>query len=249
MTPLRPLLIAIAFLTRLPVPPLGRVSDRESGASLAAYPLAGALIGALLYLAAALTQALPPLLAAALVTVLWALITGALHLDGLADSADAWVGGMGDTARTLAIMKEPSCGPAGVTAIVGALLLKTGAVAALLDTGAALAIVTAAVAGRAGLTLLFLTTPYVRPSGIGEALSHYGPPGASLGSAVAVTLLAAMLAGWPGVAAAGAGAAMLIAAQHAMSRRLGGTTGDTAGASVELTETAALLGAAAQAAG
>ena len=249
MNLLRLLLIATAFLTRLPVPALGRVSDRESGASLATYPLVGAVIGALLLLAAALTQPLPSLLTAAVVVVLWTLITGALHLDGLADSADAWIGGMGDTARTLAIMKEPSCGPIGVAAIAGVLLLKTAAVAALLDAGAALAIATAAVAGRAGLTLLFLTTPYVRPSGIGEALAYYGPPGASLGSAVAVTLLAALLAGWPGLAAAGAGAAMLIAAQHAMSRRLGGMTGDTAGASVELTETAALLGAAALAAG
>ncbi|MFP4147521.1 MAG: adenosylcobinamide-GDP ribazoletransferase [Halorhodospira sp.] len=244
MTSLRPLLIAIAFLTRLPVPALGRIHDEESGASLVAYPLVGAIIGTLLFLMAALTQGMPPLLSAALIVALWSLITGALHLDGLADTADAWVGGLGDPTRTLEIMKEPSCGPLGVTAITTILLLKTVAVATLLDTGAALAIATAAVVGRSGLTLLFLTTPYVRPGGIGEALSHYGPPGASLGSTAVVTLLAALLAGWAGLAAVLAGAVALVMAQHAMSRRLGGTTGDTAGASVELTETAALLGAA-----
>ncbi|MCG5532704.1 adenosylcobinamide-GDP ribazoletransferase [Halorhodospira sp. 9621] len=248
MTALRPLLIAIAFLTRLPVPSLGRIDDEESGASLVAYPLVGAIIGTLLILMAFLTQALPALLTAALVVVIWALLTGALHLDGLADSADAWVGGMAQRERTLEIMKDPSCGPIGVTAIVAVFLLKVAAVAALLDAGAVLAIATAAVVGRAGLTLLFLTTPYVRPGGIGEALSHFGPPGASLGSAAVVTALAALLTGWAGLAAVAAGAVALVLAQHAMSRRLGGTTGDTAGATVELTETAALLGAAAVAA-
>ena len=248
MNALRPLLIAIAFLTRLPVPALGRIDDEESGASLVAYPLVGAILGTLLIVIAFVTDALPALLTAALVVVAWAALTGALHLDGLADTADAWVGGMGQRERTLEIMKDPSCGPIGVTAIVAVLLLKIAAVAALLDAGAALAIATAAVVGRGGLTLLFLTTPYVRPGGIGEALSHFGPPGASLGSAAVVTALAALLTGWTGLAAVAAGAVTLVVAQHLMSRRIGGTTGDTAGATVELTETAALLGAAAVAA-
>ena len=58
-------------------------------------------------------------------------LTGGLHLDGLADSADAWVGGFGDRARTLEIMKDPRSGPAGVTAIVSLLLLKCAALASL----------------------------------------------------------------------------------------------------------------------
>ena len=247
MTALRPLLIAIAFLTRVPTPALGRIEDEEAGASLVAYPVVGLLIGAVLFAVAALAQALPSLLAAALVVAAWAAITGALHLDGLADSADAWVGGVGSRERTLEIMKDPSCGPIGVATIATLLLLKVAAVAALLDTGAALAVATAAVVGRSGLTLLFLTTPYVRPGGMGEALSHYGPPGASLASLGGALALAAFLAGWPGLAAIAGGAVALVLVQHAMSRRISGTTGDTAGASVEITETAALIAAAAAA--
>jgi adenosylcobinamide-GDP ribazoletransferase len=58
-----------------------------------------------------------PGVAAALVLILWVWSTGALHLDGLADSADAWVGGLASRERTLEIMKDPRSGPAAVTAI------------------------------------------------------------------------------------------------------------------------------------
>ncbi len=244
MNPLRPLLIATAFLTRIPVPALGHVDEREAGASLVAYPLVGGFVGALLFLLAAMTTPLPELLQAALIVSAWVAVTGALHLDGLADSADAWVGGTGSRERTLEIMKDPACGPIGVAAIGVILVLKLAAVAALLETGTLLAVASAVVVGRAGLTLLFLTTPYVRPGGLGEALSHFGPPGPSLASAGLMTALAAVLAGWAGFAAVVAGAVALVIVQHAMARRLGGTTGDTAGATVEITETAALLGAA-----
>ena len=90
---MRGLLVAIGFLTRIPVP--ARVFDDASARSqsLAWYPLVGVLIGTLL---CALVWALPdakPLLVAAIVLLAWVAITGALHLDGLADSADAWIGG------------------------------------------------------------------------------------------------------------------------------------------------------------
>ncbi len=244
---LRPLLIAIGFLTRLPVPAVTPRDEQESGSALIAYPVVGALLGALLALLAAATAALPALLQAALIVAAWVALTGALHLDGLADAADAWVGGLGDREQTLAIMKDTTCGPMAVTAIAVVLLLKLGAVAALVET-AWLAIPAAVVAGRAGLTALLLTTPYVRRGGIGEALSRHAPRGPSLLSAAALTAAAALLAGWSGVAAIAAAAAALALAQHAMIRRIGGTTGDTAGAAVELTETAALIGAAAAAA-
>ncbi len=61
----------------------------------------------------ALLASAPAWPVAVLVLAVWVGLTGALHLDGLADSADAWLGGYGDRARTLAIMKDPYCGPAG----------------------------------------------------------------------------------------------------------------------------------------
>ena len=123
------LLVAIGFLTRIPVP--AAVFD-DAGArvrSLPWYPLVGLLLGGLLYLLAWAIHGWPPLLSAAVTLAAWVALTGALHLDGLADSADAWVGGIGDRVRTLAIMKDPNCGPMGVTAVVLTLLLKFAALA------------------------------------------------------------------------------------------------------------------------
>lgn len=240
----RPLLIAVLFLTRIPVPNLGRIDDRETGLSLVAYPLVGLLIGGILLLVGLATHALPALLQAALLVGAWVALTGALHIDGLADTADAWVGGAGSRERTLEIMKDPASGPIGVAAVVVTILLKTAAAAALLEH-AWLAIPFAAVAGRCALVALFVTTPYVRDSGLGTALATYAPRSAACLTAAAVIGGCLVLAGWPAVGGLVAAAVTLVIVQHRMARRLGGTTGDTAGAAVELTETAALVGAAA----
>jgi len=107
------LLIAVQFLTRLPVPFRIDHQPRHIGHSLLYYPLVGLLIGGILLAGAELLQrtSLDTGLSAALLLTLWVLLTGGLHLDGLADSADAWVGGLGDKQHTLEIMKDPSCGP------------------------------------------------------------------------------------------------------------------------------------------
>jgi adenosylcobinamide-GDP ribazoletransferase len=104
---LRPFLVALQFLTRLPVHMPEPPDEREIGQSLLYYPLVGLLLGLML---AALAWAMrdgSSMLHAALLLAMWVLMTGGLHLDGLADSADAWVGGQGSRERTLAIMKDP----------------------------------------------------------------------------------------------------------------------------------------------
>src|SRR5919108_3069538 len=102
---LRPALIAVQFLTCFPLRLEPPPSGREAGLSLLWYPAVGLLLGFLLWAAAVLLSPLARPLAAAVVLTLWVACTGALHLDGLADTADAWVGGRGDRERTLAIMK------------------------------------------------------------------------------------------------------------------------------------------------
>jgi len=169
---LRPLRIALRLLTRLPVPEPPPEDDGQDSVarSLAWYPLVGLILGALLWGLAAMLAAgaAPSLLSAALLLAAWVALTGALHLDGLADTADAWLGGLGDRERTLAIMKDPCAGPAGVVAVVLVLLLKFAALAAL-ATAPQPALLLAPVLARMALTALFLTTPYVRPGGIGLA--------------------------------------------------------------------------------
>jgi adenosylcobinamide-GDP ribazoletransferase len=237
---MRSLLVAVGFLTRLPVP-AGVLSDKHAqAASLAWYPLVGLLLGSLLCAFAWLLHglAVPSLLSSALLLAAWVALTGALHLDGLADSADAWIGGLGDRERTLEIMKDPRCGPAGVTALILLLLLKFTALASL-STSAWPALLLAPVLARTSLTAAFLWMPYVRRGGLGAALAS--APRDSCRIALVATAAFCLLFGWRGALAVAAAAVVGFAWRRACIARLGGFTGDTAGALAEMTEVAVLV--------
>lgn len=241
---IRPLLIALQFLTRLPVPLRGQPNEGETGRSLLYYPLVGLLIGLLLAAIAWVLADIPAMLRAAIVLVAWVLLTGALHLDGLADSADAWAGGHGDRDKTLAIMKDPRCGPVGVVALVMILLVKFAALEPIASSREWTTLILIPVLGRTALPLLFLTTPYVRPGGLGAVLAGYQRHRA--GALVVLVTAIAVVAGlgaaalWLLLASAG----VFLMLRSLMIKRLGGTTGDTAGALVEAIETAGLVTAA-----
>jgi adenosylcobinamide-GDP ribazoletransferase len=233
--------LALQFLTRLPTPALADYAPQQLGRSLAWYPLVGLLLGILLWGGAWLLQGQEALLAAAVVLALWVALTGALHLDGLADSADAWVGGMGDRERTLAIMKDPASGPIGVTALVLVLLLKFAALVSLLRGGDALPLLLVMPLARSAVALLFVTTPYVRAGGLGEALANHAPFGAVLFGALVVVGLAFIGLGWTALPLLIAAGLLWAWLRNGVVKRLGGFTGDIAGALLELTECAALL--------
>jgi adenosylcobinamide-GDP ribazoletransferase len=243
----RPFLIALQFLTMLPISlPGGMPTPEETGRSLPFYIPAGFLLGGVLCLAALLLQGASPQLAAALLLALWAGITGGLHLDGLADCADAWVGGRGDRERTLALMKDPCCGPMGVLALALLLLIKFTALWTLLSSPAlpwhSLLLVPAL--GRAALAALFLTTPYVRPGGLGSALAAHAPRRAAWLAAALAALAAPALLGARGLWLVAAAILAFFALRTPMCRRIGGATGDCAGALVEIAEAAMLCAAA-----
>ncbi|NLY59152.1 MAG: adenosylcobinamide-GDP ribazoletransferase [Gammaproteobacteria bacterium] len=238
-----PLLIALQFLTRLPVRLPGLPTPQENGRSLLWYPLVGLLIGSLLVLAWLLLQGVSTGLQAALLLAIWVWLSGGLHLDGLADTADAWVGGYGDRERTLAIMKDPACGPIGVITLVLLLLLKWAALVALLESGQWLPLLLAPWLGRWILPLLLLTTDYVRPGGMGHTLAEHMPR-ASLPLLLTVHALGMLLCGWSGLLALLLALLVWLLVRHYLRARLGGTTGDTAGALVELVEVVVLIGCA-----
>lgn len=230
------LLVAVGFLTRIPVPAHVFADPAARARSLAWYPAVGVLIGMLLV---AIAWSLPrerPLLSAALLLCAWVLVTGALHLDGLADSADAWVGGMGDRARTLEIMKDPRCGAAGVTAVVLVLLLKFAALASLSE---GFLLWVAPLVARMSLTLAFLCTPYVRSGGMGVGLGD--APRAACVAMLCAGAACCALAGWRGGVALIVGAFVLALWRRACMQRLGGITGDTAGALTEINEALVLV--------
>lgn len=232
--------IALQFLTRLPVSLAAMPTPEQVGRSLLWYPAVGLLIGLLLVGAQQLLSSTPAMLQAALLLAFWVGISGGLHLDGLADSADAWAGGFGDKERTLAIMQDPRSGPIAVVLLVLVLLLKFAALVTLLDAGAGLPVLLVPWLARCLLPLLFLTTPYVRQGGLGQALAEHLPR-RQLPWVLALNVLAMLLFAWPAVLAllvAGLSFAWL---RSLMLKRLGGTTGDTAGALLELEECALLL--------
>ncbi|MFP4161409.1 MAG: adenosylcobinamide-GDP ribazoletransferase [Ectothiorhodospira sp.] len=240
---MKPFLVALRFLTRFPVT-WNDPTPQQVGRSLLYYPLVGLLMGAALAVAMGLLGTGP--LAAALVVALWVVLTGLMHMDGLADAADAWIGGIGDRERTLEIMKDPRCGPAAVAVLILVLLVKYAALLELAGQGAGAAVLLAPFLGRAALPLLFVTTPYVRPGGMGSLLAEYLPRQGAWGVvflAVAGTLLGGLWFGMAGpVLAALAGAlGVFLAGRAWMRHRIGGTTGDTAGALVELVETGVLV--------
>jgi adenosylcobinamide-GDP ribazoletransferase len=236
-----PFWIALQFLSSLPVRLPGMPQSSELGRSLLFYPLVGALFGLVLIVLDNLLDGAPLMLHAALLLAAWVLLSGGLHLDGLADSADAWLGGFGDRERTLTIMKDPRSGPIAVVTLVLVLLLKFTAIVALIEQGEAIGLLLASVLARAAMRGLFLGTPYVRAGGLGQALADHLPRRAAWRVLLCSGVVCMLLAGISGLWAVLVCVGCFFWLRRVMLRRLGGTTGDTAGAMLELLEVAVLL--------
>lgn len=234
----RQLILALVFLTRLP---LGRLlPPRVMPLSEAAwaFPLAGAVLGALAGLPLWLMG--PGLLPAALAVALAVWLSGALHEDALADFADA--GGGRDRAERLRIMREPTIGSYGAAALTAAMLVRVAAVAAL----GPVALIGAVAAGRVAPVVLMRALPPARRDGLGQGA---GRPSRRAVLAAGLTGALALLLTAPGPGAAALAMALAAISVVAVSRRacrlLGGQTGDVLGASAVLAECAALVGMAA----
>lgn len=237
---LKAFLLSVSLLTRFPVTHLPDLRPEDSGYSALFYPLTGLLIGICLCLPVWLFPGASPWLVAAIITVLWAVITGGLHLDGLADSADAWLGGLGDKEKTQRIMKDPLVGSAGVIAIVSIMLLKFAALVTLIGQGGWIIVLLAPLLGRSMILALFLTTPYARTGGMASSVIEYLP------RKTALLIMAFCYLLCVAVSLSGMLFAMLgfFALRYLMLKYLQGCTGDTAGGLVEASEMLWLLGAA-----
>ncbi|MHB1800946.1 MAG: adenosylcobinamide-GDP ribazoletransferase [Actinomycetes bacterium] len=244
--------LAWGLLTVLPVP--GHRTDRRSAAiAMVSAPMVGAGLGLVAAAASAGVAALgvgPFPAAVAAVTTL-ALTTRGLHLDGLADTVDG-LGSGRPAHEALEVMRRGDVGPFGVVAVVLTLLAQVGLVASAWATGRGLAaLVLAAVAGRLALVLAtWRGVPAARPDGLGRLVASVLPGPVVVIEVLVVVGVATAVGLLAGVHGPGAlGAALALVAAVAVSaagvarvrRRLGGVTGDTLGALVELATTAALL--------
>ena len=243
------LLLAIQFLSRLPVPlPEGAFSEARLQKSPRYYPLVGLVIGLMVALFYWLSYQLwSGLIATVLSTVLGILITGAFHEDGLADTFDGIGGGL-TRERALEIMKDSRIGTYGAIALVGILALKVTAISQMPASAAVFAIIVAHVISRTSAVFVISTSRYVRFEGKAKPVASERD-GVGLSICIALSGLIAMsvvfLSGIMIVPFAGGIAGTLIG--HTLVRlvfepKLGGYTGDTLGATQQVSEVGFYLG-------
>ena len=238
---IRQVRIALAFLTHVPAGHLDCTAP-EIGRSSRWFPLIGAFLGAV-YAAVAtlLSSVFPAFVTAVLVVLIDALLTGAMHFDGLADTADGF--GAGRTRDdVLRIMRDHAIGSYGACALILAVALKVVAIGALVGTPAALpALLLAPALGRWSAVFSSALAAYTRPA-TDETSKSVGSPARFIGYgelALATTLLvpaALSFRAWRGAAVALLSAAAIGAWTWHCRRKIGGITGDTLGAGIELSE-------------
>lgn len=243
---------ALGLFSIIPVPPRN-IDRRAAFGAMAALPLTGLLLGALAGLV---------VWAGATIGVTWigamgalatlAGLTGGLHLDGVADTADG-LGSRKPPSQALAIMKRSDIGPMGVMTLLLVLLLQAGAIIDIatacspVQAGCAVALAT----GTGRVACLFASRgPTARPGGFGDLVAGTPSALAVAGNTVAAGILAAGLGWWVSgalgllVAICAVVAALVVGYgwQRHVIRRLGGSTGDVFGSVIEITQTAALIG-------
>lgn len=243
---IRRCLVALCFLTRLPVS-RGQVYDaRDVGRSSMMFPLVGALIGGLSIGAAQLWLVVWPQAwssAAFVATATTMLTTGALHQDALADMVDGFGGGR-TREDVLRIMRDSAIGSFGTVALVLALLARVTCIATLLAQGHAWSwVITAAAVSRAASTVVGWWAPYAHADsgkGLGRAITdHVGPLEVLVATSIALAIVRGL--GTWGFGVLLLAAILTFSMVRRCMRRLGGVTGDTLGATTELIDVAILL--------
>lgn len=234
------LVAAARYLTIVPLPGRQHGGGEELGTAAPWFPIVGVGIGVILVATEKVTTLLFPTLLAALLTVtVWKVITGGLHLDGLADCLDGLTGR--DPTQRLAIMRDSRIGAFGALGLIFFLLLEVAAVAELPQASRWRVLVAAPAIARAMPVLVARAFPAARPQGHGAGFRL----GLRVRSAVVALAIAAAVAfgalGAVGVLALAAATIAALGVGRFMAGRLHGITGDVLGASVEVAELAALL--------
>ncbi len=235
--------IALQFLTRLPVwlknPPL----DKDVGCSASYYPIVGLIIGGLLFsflwVLQSFSSTVSSSLLAGLVLAVWVIITGALHLDGLADSIDGFIGGLADQDKILQIMKDSRSGPMAVVTLILVLLLKWQALQSIIELELNWAIIFIPALARAYILLLLATTRYVSKAGLASTMLENFP--AQIHINTILFICAAVFIFSLGFWVLLGSLLVFFILKSLMLKKIQGCNGDTIGAMVEIIETSSLV--------
>jgi cobalamin 5'-phosphate synthase/cobalamin synthase len=234
---MKSLLAAVAFCTRIPV----RVpfSAEDVGTAARWFPFIGALLGLCNWgIAEALRPVLPAAVIGVVVVAFEALVTGALHFDGLADTLDGFGGGK-TRDDILRIMRDHAIGTYGAMALILLVALKVTAVMTLVEQHRLFPMVLLAPAlGRWNVVLLSWWLPYARPS---QAVSRNIGRREMIWATSLTTVLVALTGSWRGCVCWAASALCAVLFGRFCRNRIGGVTGDTLGASEQMGESMVLL--------
>ncbi len=239
-------LLALQFMTRLPVNPGAAYSEAGFRASVRHYPLVGLLVGglnAVFFLAAA--AFFPTVVAVLICIALSLLLTGAFHEDGLADMFDG-IGGGNSKERALQIMKDSRIGVYGMAALTMVLAIKATALVSMPDQLIVLALVVAHGASRGSSVVAIATSRYVREEGtakpVAEGISHPALIYSSLTALAPFLLIWALASGAMMLCALAALALAHLGTRYFYQRKIGGYTGDCLGALQQFSELGVYLG-------
>ena len=234
------LLTALRLLIIVPLPGPREWEPRHATKWFTAV---GLLIGgAGAVLALLLTALLPASVAAVVIVGYLTIVSGCLHLDGLADTADGLVGGR-DREEALEIMRDSRIGSMGVAAVFCALALKTSALFALGSEGLWKGALALPLAGRVCMVLAAWFLPYAREGGgLGADFCQSGGRWQTLVPVVLLAVVLPLVAGYRGMTAAAGSVGATIGFIALQDRYIGGATGDTLGATCEVAEAFAAIG-------
>lgn len=227
-------LVGLQFLTRIHVSGQTEWQEKDFGESVKWFPLIGWIIGFFLCMIYFFMKHLhTPLLTAFILVMAELFITGATLADGLMDSADGLFSGRSKE-RSLAIMKDSLTGAFGVLAILIFVLLKTFSLASV-DSDMYLLLIAMPTIGRLNLVISICEYPYARPYGLGKSFAEYRSKYA-VPLAFIMTILPALYFGWKYLFLMGGGLLIGLYLNRWITKKIGGTTGDTYGFVTEITE-------------
>jgi adenosylcobinamide-GDP ribazoletransferase len=237
---------ATMFLTRIPLEISADNAARPLAAAVRGFPLVGLVVGVIgaVVLLAANALGLPQFASALLAIAATVAVTGGLHEDGLADTADGVMAGR-DREDTLVIMRDSRIGAFGALALIVVIGLKTSALEAMEPASAAAALVAAEIGGRAVLPAVLWMVPAARTDGLGFDAGRPAQEELMLASALGGVFILIMLGIVTGIVAIVVGGAVAALFTRIVAARVGGHTGDVLGAVQQLTATTVLLAAAA----
>lgn len=244
---LRPMHAAYAFLTRLPGGP-GDITADDLSRSLPYFPAVGAVLGLFLTLPYTLSYDgelhAPASVIAVIIVALHLLMTGGLHIDGVADLFDALGGGKGDRERMLEIMRDSHIGAHGAAAMIVLLAAKISAITEILSPHSTLrspflAFLLFPCLARWSVVICILVFPYARKEGLGSPFTSHRGFLTFLGATICAAPVFPLLSYCLPAAIVSVFGVLILAAL--ISRKLGGLTGDVYGALIEICETVFLI--------